>query len=146
LEFFMRPLSLSKRIQAGFTLIELIVVIVIIGILAAVALPKLAGLTDEANKAKNTAVLGALKSAWTFAYAQQNGNNPTAAQVAAEMSEPACSAAAGAGSAFTITCGTLAGATLTNTYSVGGSATVFSYTPTTPPTPNITCSPTSHCK
>lgn len=55
--------SLRRGAQAGFTLIELIVVIVILGILAATALPKFADLGGDARAAKIKGAYGAVQSA-----------------------------------------------------------------------------------
>lgn len=68
---------MNTRSQKGFTLIELVMVIVILGILSAIAIPKFVDLTGEAKENATKSGLGALRSVIAIEYAK-NATSGTA--------------------------------------------------------------------
>lgn len=67
-----------KAMSRGFTLIELVVVIVILGILAAVAVPKFFDLSGQAEVAAAQGVAGAIASGSSVNFAAKKVGAPTA--------------------------------------------------------------------
>jgi prepilin-type N-terminal cleavage/methylation domain-containing protein len=64
--------------ESGFTLIELVIVIVILGILAAVAIPKYEDMREQARVATMRGQLGSIRSAVAIQYARNALNGSTA--------------------------------------------------------------------
>ena len=59
------------KLQKGFTLVELVIVIVILGLLAATALPRFSSLTQSARVATLNGLAGGLRGAVSIAHATQ---------------------------------------------------------------------------
>jgi len=113
-------MKIEKLGQKGFTLIELIITIVIIGVLAAVAIPKFQDLTNDADKGVGAGVAAALASATSVNYGRSKVPNAVA-----------CSTTVTTNCYYTITdCATLATAAPSiadfpsTTFTVGGTATL----------------------
>lgn len=100
-----------KQVQRGFTLIELVMVIVILGVLAAVAVPKFVNLKGDAESAALAGVAGAISSASAINYAARsigNGGTTTIGKTCAEAATAILQG--GVPSGYTLS-GTLVGVT-----------------------------------
>ena len=79
----------AKRAQRGFTLIEIMVVVIIIGILAAIVAPNVIGRVDDAQITKAKAEISSIENAMKF-YRLDNFQYPTTEQgIEALVNKPA---------------------------------------------------------
>ncbi|HET6763155.1 MAG TPA: prepilin-type N-terminal cleavage/methylation domain-containing protein [Longimicrobiaceae bacterium] len=77
----------SLRNSKGFTLIELMIVVVIIGILAAIAIPKFSSVSQSAKEAEAPGVLKQMRSL-ALSYYQQNDSWATSLTSLTGWSDP----------------------------------------------------------
>jgi len=67
----------SDRKASGFTLIELMIVVAIIGILAAIAIPKFGQMLEKSREGSTKGILGSLRSTACMYYGDQQGIWPS---------------------------------------------------------------------
>ncbi len=70
--------SAARTIQKGFTLVELLIVVIILAILAAIVIPQFSSATVDAQEAALDSNLNALRSAIELYKAQHSGKYPAA--------------------------------------------------------------------
>jgi general secretion pathway protein G len=73
-----------KQVARGFTLVEILIVVVILGILAAIVIPQFTSASESAKSSSLTSQLQTIRSQLELYQVQHNGNYPTLIQLNAD--------------------------------------------------------------
>ena len=93
-------MSARKRITQGFTLVEILIVVVILGILAAIVIPQFTSASESAKQGNVETQLQTIRSQLELYRIQHADTYPTVAQLFVNLTESTNSAGATSGTTF----------------------------------------------
>jgi len=78
---------MTRKVRSGFTLVEILIVVVILGILAAIVIPQFTSASETAKSSSLTAQLQTIRSQLELYQVQHNGDYPTLAEMWDNLTE-----------------------------------------------------------
>jgi MSHA pilin protein MshA len=115
--------------QAGFTLIELVIVIIILGVLSVVAIPKFIDLSSDAKTAATNAVAASLSAANSINYGSRKANSSKGVAIS-NCTDMSSALQGGLPTGYTITAAAVAVDTVVTCTLTGPSSTTATFTAT----------------
>ena len=81
-------MTVRKRLKKGFTLVEILIVVVILGILAAIVIPQFTSASETAKSSSLISQLQTIRSQLELYQVQHNGDYPALATIWDQLTQP----------------------------------------------------------